>query len=229
MVAGTKDAILMVEADAKEVSEETIVDALFFGHEEIKKMIQAQEELAQLVGKQKAEIPEPPAEKAEYEEKINTFLAQKIEDSLIGKDKKEVETLLASIEADVKAEFISEDAANEAIVMAAYNKLKKHKIRTLIISKKIRVDGRKPDEIRSIATEVGLLPAVHGSALFTRGETQSLGVVTLGTDDDKQIIDGLQDSDKSNYFFHYNFPPYSVGETGRIGTGRRELGSMVPC
>ena len=224
MVAGSHDAILMVEADAKEVSEEVIVDALFFGHQEIKKMIEAQKKLVQDAGKDKAALPEPNAELDVYKEKINQFLAQKIEDSLIGRDKKEVETLLADIEKSVREEFISEDKDNEAIVLSVYNKLKKEKIRTLIITKKIRVDGRKPDEIRPIHVDVSVLPAVHGSALFTRGETQSLGVVTLGTADDMQLLDGLKDVKKSNYFFHYNFPPYSVGETGRISTGRRELG-----
>lgn len=224
MVAGSHDAILMVEADAKEVSEEVIVDALFFGHQEIKKMIEAQKKLVEDAGKEKATLPEPNAELDVYKEKINQFLAQKIEDSLIGRDKKEVETLLADIEKSVREEFISEDKDNEAIVLSVYNKLKKEKIRTLIITKKIRVDGRKPDEIRPIHVDVSVLPAVHGSALFTRGETQSLGVVTLGTADDMQLLDGLKDVEKSNYFFHYNFPPYSVGETGRISTGRRELG-----
>ncbi len=224
MIAGSKDAILMVEADAKEVSEETIVDALFFGHEEIKNMISSQDILVKDAGKQKAEIAAPNPEKAIYEEKINTFLGQKIEDSLIGKSKKEVENLLSSIEDEVKNEFINEDDGNANLVLAAFNKLKKDKIRKLIISKKIRVDGRKPTEIRPIATEVSLLPATHGSALFTRGETQSLGIVTLGTADDMQLLDGLDDLKKSNYFFHYNFPPYSVGETGRLATGRRELG-----
>ena len=224
MVAGSSEAILMVEADAKEVSEETIIEALFFGHEAIKDIIKTQEELVEKAGKQKAELPEPAPEKAQIRQQITEFLGTKIEDSLIGNDKKQVDALLASIESSVKDEFLEEETEQSALIMPIYNEIKKEKIRKLIISKKIRVDGRKPDEIRSIKTEVGLLPSVHGSSVFTRGETQSLGVVTLGTADDQQLIDSFSETEKSNYFFHYNFPPFSVGETGRLATGRRELG-----
>ena len=206
------------------MSEETIIEALFFGHEAIKDIIKTQEELVEKAGKQKAELPEPAPEKAQIRQQITEFLGTKIEDSLIGNDKKQVDALLASIESSVKDEFLEEETEQSKLIMPIYNEIKKEKIKKLIISKKIRVDGRKPDEIRSIKTEVGLLPSVHGSSVFTRGETQSLGVVTLGTADDQQLIDSFSETEKSNYFFHYNFPPFSVGETGRLATGRRELG-----
>ncbi|RAP30769.1 polyribonucleotide nucleotidyltransferase [Candidatus Marinamargulisbacteria bacterium SCGC AG-343-D04] len=225
VVAGNKEAVLMVEAGAKEVSEDAIIEAILEGHKAIKETISLQEDLASKTSKEKITLPEPPAEYGEFKEKLNQFLGDKIEAFLTsGKSKEEVEAFLDELEQSMKDTFISDDDQNASLIQSVYNELKKEKIRDTIISKKIRVDGRKTDEVRSLAIETNVLPLTHGSSLFTRGETQSLGVLTLGTSIDEQIIDGLADSARSKYFFHYNFPPFSVGEVGMIRTGRRELG-----
>jgi polyribonucleotide nucleotidyltransferase len=225
VLAGNKEAVLMVEAGAKELSEETIIDAILKGHDVIKQTIALQEDLVSKKGKQKAEVAQESPEVETYKNQINTFLGSKIEDFLSSSAaKSEVETFLRNLETSVMDEFVNEEAGNASIISKVYNSLKKDKIREVIIKKKIRVDGRKTDEIRPLAIETGLLPATHGSSLFTRGETQSLGVVTLGTSDDEMLIDNLEPKSKSKYYFHYNFPPYSVGEVGFMRTGRRELG-----
>ena len=224
VVAGTKDAVLMVEAGANEVSEQVVIEAIMKAHEAIKQVIDFQERWAAPAVQEKLPVPAKPAEYDETAANITAFLGSKIEDNLQSLNKQEVEDFLKQLEADTKEQFINEDESNAALVSSTFNEIKKDKIRKLIISKKLRVDGRQTDEIRPINIEAGVLPSVHGSSLFTRGETQSLGVVTLGTEDDEQIIDGLGDSARSRYYFHYNFPPYSVGEVGFMRTGRRELG-----
>jgi len=224
VVAGTKEAVLMVEAGANEVSEAVVIEAIMKAHEAIRQSIAFQEKWSAPVIKEKLPVAGKSADYSLVQGQINAFLGSKIEDNLQSLNKQEVEDFLKQLEKDAKNHFINEDGSNKALVMTVYNELKKDKIRKLILSKKIRVDGRKTTEIRPLDIEVGVLPSVHGSSLFTRGETQSLGIVTLGTEDDEQIIDGLADSERSKYYFHYNFPPYSVGEVGFIRTGRRELG-----
>lgn len=225
VLAGNKEAVLMVEAGANELSEEVIIESILKGHDVIKQTISVQENLVEKAGKQKAQVQPEPAEIDSYKEKINEFLSSKIEDFLSSSaSKSEVETFLSDLETSVSDAFITDDEENASIVSKVYNSLKKEKIRNVIIKKRIRVDGRKTDEIRPLAIETGLLPSAHGSSLFTRGETQSLGVVTLGTSDDEMLIDNLEPTSKSKYYFHYNFPPYSVGEVGFMRTGRRELG-----
>ncbi len=224
VVAGTKNAILMVEAAASEVSEEVILEAIQFGHAHIKQFIHLQERLAGKSAKPKMQIAQE-VKNLELEQKIEAFLKDTLESQLKSGNKQEIENLLSKLQEDTLATFVLEDKSNQAQVKKIYSEIKKQKIRNVITVQKIRPDGRALDEIRPIEIEVGLLPSAHGSALFTRGETQSLGTITLGTDDDKQIEDGLQDTFKKSYYFHYNFPPYSVGEVGRFsGTGRRELG-----
>ncbi len=225
IVAGNSEAVLMVEAGAQEISEDVIIDAIMQGHDAIKDVIQLQEKLVQTCGKEKIAVPAPPAETLEYKEKINTFLGDKIGSFLSGnKSKSDVESFLSELDQSVQDEFFDEEGTNHALVSKVFNELKKDKIRNTIISKRIRVDGRKPDEVRPLEIEAGVLPTTHGSSLFTRGETQSLGIVTLGTSDDEQMIDGLEPTTKNPYYFHYNFPPFSVGEVGFLRTGRRELG-----
>ncbi|MFC1771351.1 polyribonucleotide nucleotidyltransferase [Candidatus Margulisiibacteriota bacterium] len=223
VVAGTKEAILMVEGDSKEISEADAVEAIKFAHKHIKTSIELQEELISKAGKEK--LPAPVlTENQDLEDKINKFLGNKIESELAKGKKQDSEQLLAELEEAAVAEFASEEEDNAELVKSIYNKLKKDKIRKTIITNKIRPDGRALDEIRPIEIDLGLLPSAHGSALFTRGETQSLGTVTLGSSDDQQMVDGLDPTHKKSYYFHYNFPPFSVGEVGRFGTGRRELG-----
>ncbi len=184
VIAGTKDAILMVEAGALEVSEETIIKAIQFGHEAIKEQISLQEELASTTGKTKVEVVPDPGN-PELETAIRGLIGTSIEDNLQSGDKKEIEDFLASLEEKVMTELVDEDADNKSEVKARYNAIQKELIRHTIIQKKVRPDGRRLDEVRPIEIELDVLPSTHGSALFTRGETQSLGVITLGTSDDE--------------------------------------------
>ena len=224
-IAGTKDAILMVEASANELTEEQLITAILEGHDYIKQSITLQEELQSKTKKEKISLPEPAEELKEYETKITEFLGNKISNGLTeSTNKQEVEDTLKAIENNVNETFINDEKDNESIVSNVFNAIKKNQIRQTILEKRIRVDGREPNEIRPITSEISILPSAHGSALFTRGETQSLGTITLGTNTDEMIIDGLEDTKRKKYFFHYNFPPFSVGEVGMIRTSRRELG-----
>ncbi|MDA1353190.1 MAG: polyribonucleotide nucleotidyltransferase [bacterium] len=224
VVAGTKDAVLMIEAGASEVSEARIIESIQLAHRTIKETVALQEQLRQKFGKQKLEFVAPAID-GELKSKIEGILGNRIEDNMQSGSKKEIEDFLSDLESEVLSTCVAEDKSNEAEVKRIYGKVKKAQIRDIIITKQIRPDGRKTNEIRPISIGLGLLPSAHGSALFTRGETQSLGVVTLGTGSDEQIDDGLNETKRSSYYFHYNFPPYSVGETGFLGrTGRRELG-----
>ena len=224
VVAGSYDHILMVEAGASEVSEEVIIQAISKAHAAIRESIVLQKELVARAGRTK-KIFEPEEIDTDLVAAVKTFLGNKIESNLQSGNKQEIEDFLTQLEADALAELVNEEATNTSKVKAYFRKEKKNQIRQTIINKKIRPDGRALDEVRAINSEVGLLPATHGSALFTRGETQSLGIITLGDTDDEQIEDGLNETSRKQYYFHYNFPPYSVGEVGFLGrTGRRDLG-----
>ncbi|NQY74153.1 MAG: polyribonucleotide nucleotidyltransferase [Candidatus Margulisbacteria bacterium] len=223
IVAGTKDAILMVEAGADEVDEEIILEAIKLAHESIKQTVAMQETLVQQVSPVKVDVL-PPESDSDILDKMKALMGNKIETNLQSGDKQQIEDFLSNLQKESTESFINDDASNEHLVKSIFSKLKKEQIRDTIIRHKIRPDGRSLDEVRSISSEVGVLPAPHGSALFTRGETQSLGIVTLGTPIDEQIQDDLRNSDKKKYYFHYNFPPFSVGEVGFLRTGRRELG-----
>ncbi len=173
--------------------------------------------------KEKQSLP-PEIGDPQLELAIRNDLKESIEENLqIGK-KKEIDAFLEKIEKDIVEKYVNSDRANEKMVRYLYHKIKHEKIRKTIVTKRVRPDGRAMDEIRPIEIEIGILPSSHGSALFTRGETQSLGIVTLGTSVDEQIEDGLRETFRKSFLFHYNFPPFSVGEVGRMGTGRRELG-----
>jgi polyribonucleotide nucleotidyltransferase len=225
IVSGSKDAILMVESQSNELSEETILEAIILAHEAIKESIILQENLVSKCPKEKKAVKAIDPAYEGIKSDVNAFMGNEIETSLQdGSNKEDIESFISDLSKRVTEKFVDPEGENESLVKAAFNEVKKQQIRNTIIQKKVRPDGRKTDEIRPIECRTNLLPSVHGSALFTRGETQSLGITTLGTGVDEQIVDGLADSKKSSYYFHYNFPPFSVGEVGFLRTSRRELG-----
>lgn len=227
VVAGTKDAINMVEAGAKEVPEETMLEAIMFGHEEIKKLIAFQEEIVSKVGKDKLDIQLYEVD-AELEAEVRALAEEDIKKAVQVAEKHAREDAISEVKANVKAKFEEREDLPEGTlgqVNEIMYKLVKEEVRRLITKEKIRPDGRKIDEIRPLSSEVGLLPRTHGSGLFTRGQTQALSICTLGALGDVQILDGLGIEESKRFMHHYNFPQFSVGETGPIrGPGRREIG-----
>lgn len=223
-VAGTKDAILMVEAGAKEISEDEMLDAIWFGHEEIKKVVEWQEKIMAEVGKPKMEVPvyEPPAELAA---EIEAYGAEQLKAALMDANKLEREENVARIKAEIADAFMEKYPDNAKDVAYITQKLVKKIVRRTISVDKIRPDGRALDEVRPVTCEVGLLARPHGSALFTRGQTQILNVLALAPLSEAQTLDGLGVELTKRYIHHYNFPPYSVGETKPLRSpGRREIG-----
>lgn len=223
-VAGTKDAILMVEAGAKEISEDEMLDAIWFGHEEIKKLVEWQEKIMAEVGKPKMEVPvyEPPAELAA---EIEDYGAEQLKAALMDANKLEREENVARIKAEIADAFMEKYPDNAKDVAYITQKLVKKIVRRTISVDKIRPDGRALDEVRPVTCEVGLLARPHGSALFTRGQTQILNVLALAPLSEAQTLDGLGVELTKRYIHHYNFPPYSVGETKPLRSpGRREIG-----
>lgn len=223
-VAGTKDAILMVEAGAKEISEDEMLDAIWFGHEEIKKLVEWQEKIMTEVGKPKMEVPvyEPPAELAA---EIEAYGAEQLKAALMDANKLEREENVARIKAEIADAFMEKYPDNAKDVAYITQKLVKKIVRRTISVDKIRPDGRALDEVRPVTCEVGLLARPHGSALFTRGQTQILNVLALAPLSEAQTLDGLGVELTKRYIHHYNFPPYSVGETKPLRSpGRREIG-----
>ncbi len=230
-VAGTKEAINMVEADAKEVSEELMLEALLFGHEKIKELIAFEEKVVEACGKEKLEIPLFTLDDALVEE-VSTLAKDRMVQAVSIPAKLERYAAIDDLMAEVLKQYEEKEYADEEVkksvlkqVNIILHDLEKDEVRRLITEDKIRPDGRKIDEIRPLDAQIDLLPRVHGSALFTRGETQVLSVCTLGASGEHQKIDGLGLEDQKRFMHHYNFPPYSVGETGRMGApGRREIG-----
>lgn len=230
-VAGTKDAINMVEADAKEVSEEVMLEALLFGHEKIKELIAFQEKIVEACGKEKTEIPLFEID-SDLIAEISIRAKNEMEAAVSIPGKLERYGAIDDLIATVIQEYDNKEYENDEVkadvmkqVGIILHDLEKDEVRRLITEEKIRPDGRKIDEIRPLDSQVDLLPRVHGSALFTRGETQVLSVATLGAIGEHQKIDGLGLEDQKRFMHHYNFPPYSVGEVGRMGApGRREIG-----
>ncbi|WP_105965252.1 polyribonucleotide nucleotidyltransferase [Staphylococcus chromogenes] len=228
-VAGHKDAINMVEAGASEITEAEMLDAILFGHQEIQRLCAFQEEIIAHIQPEKHEFV--PAEKNET--LIDSVKAKaedyKLNDAIQTMEKQAREANLDAVKETILAEYINEeDPENEALlkeVNSIINALIKEEVRRLIADEKVRPDGRKPDEIRPLSSEVGLLPRAHGSGLFTRGQTQALSVLTLGSISEYQIIDGLGEEEHKRFMHHYNFPNFSVGETGPVrAPGRREIG-----
>ncbi len=226
VVTGTADAIVMVEAGAQQVSEAVIVEALSLAHEEIKKIVAVQLELQRLVGKPKVEVPAWTVDEGVLEE-VRTGFGAALEAATQVPDKVGRQDATSGVKKAAIEKLVAEDADPERVVQVkrAVAKLEKDMIRERIAVKKIRPDGRATDEVRPISCEVGLIPRTHGSALFTRGETQAMSLLTLGGTGEFQRIDGLGIEDKKRYIHHYNFPPYSVGETGFMrGPKRRDIG-----
>ena len=223
-VAGTKDAILMVEAGAKEVSEEVMLDAIWFAHDVIKEIVAFQEKIQAEIGKPKMEVPVyvPPAE---IVEDIKAYGAEKLKAALMDADKLRREEMVSQVKKEIAEVFNEKYPENGKDVAYVTQKLIKTVVRRTISVDKIRPDGRQLDEVRPVTCEVGLLPRPHGSSLFTRGQTQILNVLALAPLREVQIIDGLGVEETKRYIHHYNFPPYSVGETKPLRSpGRREIG-----
>ena len=224
VVSGTKDAIVMVEAGAKEVPEETILDAIVYAHQYIKQIVEFIEGIVKEVGVPKAEVVLHEIDK-ELEEKVRAYATEKIYNALRTPEKKERNDNLDKVEQEILEHFKDEYPDNLADIDEVLYKIMKEQMRKMIKEEKIRVDGRGLDDIRPIWCEVGVLPRTHGSAIFTRGQTQVLTVATLGAIGDIQILEGIGDEEFKRYMHHYNFPPYSVGEVRPLrGPGRREIG-----
>lgn len=232
-VAGTKDAINMVESSAKQVSEEIMLEALMYGHKAIKELIKFQEKIIKEIGVEKMEYetltPEP-----ELVERIKSLITKKMDKALRIKDKLKKYAAIDAIKEEMTELFtnefessLKEQELKELLVKVqmVVSDIEYELFRSIVVKEKLRADGRKMDEIRKLSTDIDILPRTHGSALFTRGETQSLSITTLGALNEHQVIDGLSLEDQKRFMLHYNFPQFSVGETGRYGApGRREIG-----
>ena len=222
VVAGTKDAVLMVESETSGLTEKEMLTAVKFGHENFVPIIESIERLAKKAGKPKWEV------EIKDHSTVKTKIAKTFEADLRKAfqeiDKKKRSTAISEINSKCKEMFADDESISENEAMAQLKSLEKDIVRTAILKDKKRIDGRGLADVRQIKCEVGVLPRTHGSALFTRGETQALVVTTLGTSDDEQRVESLNGMQRNRFMLHYNFPPFSVGECGRIGTGRREVG-----
>jgi polyribonucleotide nucleotidyltransferase len=226
VVAGTKDAINMVEAGADEVPEEVMLEAIIFGHEEIKRIIAFQEEIVQAIGKEKTDVQLYEIN-ADIEKQVREMAEVDMKAAIQVYEKHARESAISEVKKHVIAQFEAQEADSETMgqVHETLYKLVKEEVRRLITVEKVRPDGRRIDEIRPLASEVGILPRTHGSGLFTRGQTQALSICTLGALGDVQILDGLGIEESKRFMHHYNFPSFSVGETRPMrGPGRREIG-----
>ncbi|KEJ97317.1 polyribonucleotide nucleotidyltransferase [Pseudosulfitobacter pseudonitzschiae] len=222
VVAGTKDAVMMVESEAYELSEAEMLGAVKFAHEQIQPVIDLIIELAESAAKEPFDFQ--PADYSELSAAVKAAGESEMRAAFAISDKQERTTAVAAARETIMAALTDEQKEDENLG-SALKKLEASILRGDVVKTGKRIDGRKTDEIRDIVCETGFLPRTHGSALFTRGETQGLVVTTLGTGDDEQFIDALHGNFKSNFLLHYNFPPYSVGEVGRVaGPGRREIG-----
>ena len=228
-VGGSATSVVMIESAADQLSEEVMLDAVYTGHEEIKKLCALQEDMVREVGKEKVEV-ELVSIPEEILAKVEADYGADIAQNAVIIGKQERQDAFDATEEAMMEKYLEQDGEelfeeNEPWYKEAYEEIIRRYVRDSILHKHLRVDGRGLDEVRDITCEIDVLPVVHGSALFTRGETQSLGTLTLGGGSDEQIIDGLEEEYKKGFLLHYNFPPFSVGEAGRMGpTGRRELG-----
>ncbi|MBW8619589.1 MAG: polyribonucleotide nucleotidyltransferase [Hyphomicrobiales bacterium] len=226
VVAGTNDAVLMVESEAKELGEDVMLGAVMHGHAGFQPVIDAIIKLAEVAAKEPRDFTTP--DHSDLEKKILALVEKELRDAYSTPAKQERQNKVANAKAKVLEAFSGEGAAepiNALIVASVFKEVEAKIVRWNILDTKKRIDGRDLVTVRPIVAEVGILPRAHGSALFTRGETQAMVVATLGTADDEQFIDALEGTFKETFLLHYNFPPYSVGETGRMGSpGRREIG-----
>jgi len=226
MVVGTSDGIVMIESGAKEISEEVVVDAIEFGHTEVKKICAALNDLRAKAGKKKREVTPPEFDQAYYDA-LKKKVGAELSDALDTKKhpKAESHTLVKELKKKLQAEIPADDEKALAKLKQYYETLRERIFREEVIEKKRRPDARAFDEVRDIWIEAGFLPRTHGSAIFTRGETQALVTTTLGTSDDMQRLEGFEGEAKKRFMLHYNFPPFSVGEVAFLrGAGRREIG-----
>jgi len=222
IVAGTKDAVMMVESEAYELSEEEMLGAVNFAHEQIKPVCDLIIDLAEDCAKEPFDFTPP--DFSDLYAVVKSAGEDQMRAAFAIRDKQERTHAISAAKEAIKAQ-LSEEQLEDANLGAALKKLESAVLRGDVVKNGNRIDGRRLDEIRDISCETGLLPRTHGSALFTRGETQGLVVTTLGTGDDEQFVDALHGTSKQNFMLHYNFPPYSVGEAGRVGPpGRREIG-----
>ncbi len=229
MLAGTSEGVLMVESEASELSEEDMLGAVTFGHEAFQPVIQAIIELAEACAKDPIDLPVPPEGKDALAAKVRELGEGPLRDAYKETIKQVRQEKISAAKADIVAALEADESKDQDLVRAVLGDILKSLesdiVRRDILDTGMRIDGRDTKTVRQIAVEVGVLPRAHGSALFTRGETQALVVTTLGTGQDEQIIDGLAEDYRQHFMLHYNFPPYSVGEAGRFGfTGRREVG-----
>ena len=226
VVAGTNDAVLMVESEAKELGEDVMLGAVMHGHAGFQPVIDAIIKLAEVAAKEPRDFTTP--DHSDLEKKILALVEKELRDAYSTPAKQERQNKVAAAKAKVLEAFSGEGAAepiNALIVASVFKEVEAKIVRWNILDTKKRIDGRDLVTVRPILSEVGVLPRAHGSSLFTRGETQAFVVATLGTADDEQFIDALEGTYKETFLLHYNFPPYSVGETGRMGSpGRREIG-----
>ncbi|MFI5358739.1 MAG: polyribonucleotide nucleotidyltransferase [Halanaerobiales bacterium] len=229
-VAGTRDAVLMVEAGAHEVPEETMIEAIEFAHEEIKKLVAFQEEIVAEAGKEKI-VFEAPQLDPELEAEVRAYATDKLDEAIRTFEKVSRNTKIDAVKDETieyfTEKFAEQEDSEEKIkqVGKILEDITKELVRKMITQEGIRPDGRSPEEIRPIWCEVGVIPRVHGSGVFTRGQTQVMSIVTLGTVSDEQVLFGLGEDETKRYMHHYNFPPFCVGETGPLRSpGRREIG-----
>jgi polyribonucleotide nucleotidyltransferase len=231
IVAGTRNGILMVEGETKFISEADVLAALKFGHQSLMPLLNAQDELREKVGSKQKRSFTPPQVDPEFRSRVEELISDKISKALVIKEKQDRYAAFDAAKDEAKTTLLA--GITDKDLLTARSKdlstivedLKYKAARGMILDKGSRIDGRDVRTVRPIACEVGLLPRAHGSGLFTRGETQCLGTVTLGTSDDEQMVDALLGTQTRKFMLHYNFPPYSVGEAGRFGgTGRREIG-----
>ncbi|MFQ6090788.1 MAG: polyribonucleotide nucleotidyltransferase, partial [Candidatus Bipolaricaulia bacterium] len=224
VVAGTSQGVLMVESEAHELSEEVMLGAVMFGHEQIQPVIQAIIELAEACAKEPWDVPAPPEGVDELKARVRDLAEEDLRAAYLETAKQARHEKIAEVKAKV-LETLAADEADVEPVPDLLKELEREIVRGNILKEGKRIDGRGTKDIRPIACEVGFLPRAHGSAVFTRGETQAVVVTTLGTGQDEQIVDALEGEYREHFLLHYNFPPYSVGEAGRFGfTGRREVG-----
>jgi len=222
VVAGTKDAVLMVESEASVLSEKIMLDAVKFGHEKFVPVIEAIEKLVKDCGKEQWVVEKK--DLSGLEKKISDSFKKDLTEAFSIKDKQKRSNLIGEITTKCKEMFEGDETYSDLDVSMTLKKIEKKIVRTDILKNKSRIDGRSLTDVRQIDCQVGVLPRTHGSALFTRGETQALVTLTLGTSEDEQRVESLNGLKRNRFMLHYNFPPFSVGETGRIGTGRREIG-----
>ncbi len=225
VVAGTGDAVMMVESEASELPEETMLEAVMFGHEHFQPVVDAIIDLAEAAANEPWEAPE--AAESEYKSKVAKLAKKDLASAYKIGEKQARQEKVSDVRASIVAELVPEDDDGSVAqaVSEAFKSVEKDVVRGDIIKTKKRIDGRDLATVRPINSQVGVLPRAHGSALFTRGETQALVVATLGTGEDEQFVDALEGTYKETFMLHYNFPPFSVGETGRFGgPGRREIG-----